>query len=160
MNDPPDLDDLAQQYLDLWQDQASAVARDPEVLRALSSWLAMLGSGSSGATPMAAPALGVPGTSGAEAESVPWPAAMMAAALAGTESNEQEQQKRHDDADGRDANGTPAAAASSGDGAGDLEYLLRRIADLEDRLAALETARNGASGAGSGTSGGPGGDSG
>jgi hypothetical protein len=139
MTDAPDLDTLAQQYLDLWQDHVTALANDPSVHRALSQALAVSG--------MAPPAGGNAADAGmaqAQAIAAAWPA-MMAAAMgnpvaAAMQASGEESGRGHDN--GR-AHGTASAAAASGDGAGHLDELLRRVAALEDRLAALESERAG-----------------
>lgn len=42
MSDPPDLDDLARCYLDLWQDQLSALADDDEVAEVMARTLELM----------------------------------------------------------------------------------------------------------------------
>src|SRR3546814_17791033 len=46
--DGPDLDDLARRYVDLWQDQVSALAADPEFAESLQKVMAALGIAASG----------------------------------------------------------------------------------------------------------------
>jgi glutathione S-transferase len=45
MSQPPDIEALARRYLDLWQDQASALAGDAEFARQLGRWLTLMQSG-------------------------------------------------------------------------------------------------------------------
>ncbi len=45
MSDPPDLDDLARRYLDLWQDQLSALADDDEVAEVMARTLELMTTG-------------------------------------------------------------------------------------------------------------------
>ena len=45
MSQPPDIEALARRYLDLWQDQASALAGDAELARQLGRWLTLMQSG-------------------------------------------------------------------------------------------------------------------
>ncbi|MDH3474917.1 MAG: hypothetical protein OEM59_14640, partial [Rhodospirillales bacterium] len=71
MSDKADLDELARRYLDLWQDQISALAGDPEVAESLSRLAAAAGPGGSAAWAawpaiMAGLGAGMPGTAGTE----------------------------------------------------------------------------------------------
>jgi hypothetical protein len=127
--DSAELEALAARYLDLWQDQVSAMAADSDLAAAFQSlfgpsgWAAM-----AGASPLAA-----------------WQAMMaqftnVAQTAAGTPA----ERTSHDPARGqrRGANGptagaSAAAAAPDGGDAG-LDELARRLAALEARLAALE----------------------
>jgi hypothetical protein len=45
MADAPDLDTLAKRYLDLWQEQFSAMASDPALAEAMTQWLGLMGLG-------------------------------------------------------------------------------------------------------------------
>jgi len=42
---PPDIEALARRYLDLWQDQATALAGDAELARQLGRWFSVMQSG-------------------------------------------------------------------------------------------------------------------
>ena len=43
MAEPPDLQDLAKRYLDLWQDQLRAMAADPDTMASVGRMLAAAG---------------------------------------------------------------------------------------------------------------------
>jgi hypothetical protein len=45
MSEPPSLEALARRYLDLWQDQATALAGDVELARQIGQWLSMMQAG-------------------------------------------------------------------------------------------------------------------
>jgi hypothetical protein len=62
MSQPPDIEALARRYLDLWQDQASALAGDAELARQLGRWLTLIQSGMAHALQTAATAAAAPGT--------------------------------------------------------------------------------------------------
>ena len=117
MSDEAELDELARRYLDLWQDQMSALAADPAYAEALGRLLGAMG--------LADPAAGGKADDGKGA-------------------------REGGDEPGSGAAGTSAAAAAPHAGGPDLEFLLRRLAALEKRVAALESgtprARGGAKG--------------
>jgi hypothetical protein len=117
MAEPPDLDALARRYLDLWQDQMTAMAGDPTLAAALGR----LFETAAAAMPM--------NWFGA------WLQAMQQAMRAGAASG--------DDGGGgtRAKAGAAAAAAAPVDGGRDLARLRRRVAALEARLARLEAGR-------------------
>lgn len=123
MSEPPDLETLARRYLDLWQDQVSALAADPEFTETLGRMLQV------------SAALGPAG----------WMSVWTAAA-AGLKP-----QNAHDERSAKSATtpanpapGSAAAAAPSHDGGDDLAELRRRLAALEARLAGLDGARGAA----------------
>jgi hypothetical protein len=135
MSDTPDLDELAERYLDLWQDQMSALASDPEFAEVMNRLLAS----SAAAMPDLAAAWAA------------WPA-MMAGLGAGKRTEDGKDAEQTDGGPGaaptgrkggaRAAKGAPraeAAAAAPGDRRADLVELARRLAALEDRVAALES---------------------
>jgi len=62
MSQPPDIEALARRYLDLWQDQASALAGDAELARQLGRWLTLMQSGMAHAFQAAAATTSTPGT--------------------------------------------------------------------------------------------------
>jgi len=142
---PEDLQDLARRYVDLWQDQMTALASDPDFAESLQKVLTSMGVAASGL-----PALWTA-----------WPAAMssmMAAvqpdlqaaarAAAGTAGERENAGKRENDgssagkhkADSQAgaAAGAPASAAAPHGGGTDLGVLEERLAALEQRLLALE----------------------
>jgi hypothetical protein len=120
MSEQADLDELARRYLDLWQDQMTALAGDPDFAEALQQLMT---------------AMSIPG--GAPGPAVPefwraWPA-MMTGQQPG-----QQTEVSADDGTGGVAPGSPAAATAPDGGGPDLDFLTRRLATLEDRIAALE----------------------
>ena len=111
MSDTPDMENLARRFLDLWQDQLAAMASDPEAAESLNRLMAL--AGPPGAAFATAYGQNIPGESPA-----------------------------HDgraQTDSAPAPGATAAAPASGDGDGNLGELLRRLGDVEKRLAELES---------------------
>jgi hypothetical protein len=133
MSNEANLDELARRYLELWQDQMSALAADPEFAEALSRLVNTMGlTGTQGG--------GFPGLA-ASAWSA-WPAMLsgMAAAMEG-----QAEDGASLGRPGSVANAGPkttarsaTAAAASEPGAARLAELESRLAALQDRVAALE----------------------
>ena len=122
----PDLEDLARRYVDLWQDQMTALAADPAFAESMQKVMAALGVAASG----------LPAAWAA------WPAALcslMAAARPDVERGQQSHDRKPAAAPGA----APAAAAPDGRGA-DLGILTERLAALEQRIAALEGGTGGA----------------
>ncbi|MEE8444708.1 MAG: hypothetical protein V3S44_05115 [Alphaproteobacteria bacterium] len=127
-----DLEGLAKRFQDLWRDQMSASAADPEFMEMMGKWMGAFTAGAK--PPGALPTAGmVP--PGMPMDPAAWMAAMQAA-LAGGDRNEE----------GKPKAGSKAAAAASG--AGDVagDKLERRLAGLEARLERLEAALDGARG--------------
>ncbi len=135
MSDTPDLDELAERYLDLWQDQMTALASDPEFAEVMNRLLA-------------SSAAAMPDLAAAWAK---WPAAM-AGLGAGGRTQDGKAAEQTDGGPGtartggkgrtRAAKRSPrakAAAVAPGDRGADLVELARRLAALEDRVAALES---------------------
>jgi hypothetical protein len=120
MSEPPDLESLARKFLDLWQDQMTAVAADPETADMITRFMAMMTPGMGALLPMQ--------MGGAWAGLPPAGEEMLerirAAAAAGG-------------AYGAAAGAAPDAAAS-GRRRDDLDELSRRLARLEQRLDRLE----------------------
>jgi hypothetical protein len=126
MPEPPDLETLARRYLDLWQDQVSALAADPEFTETLGRLLQV------------SAALGPAG----------W-MSLWTAAAAGLQP--QKGQNPHAARPFTTGNAAPAraaetagpapAAASPGDGNADLAELRRRLAVLEERLGRVAAER-------------------
>jgi hypothetical protein len=122
---PPSLDSLARRYLDLWQDQWTAAAADPEVIENFVRLFQMMGQGAASFAPFflgptAFAGLSCPGTGWDPRPQPP------AAGEAGVE---------------RPAAPAPGAAPvrpASGDRDLVIAQLLGRIAALEERLAAVE----------------------
>ncbi|GAB4394310.1 MAG: hypothetical protein Tsb0032_18280 [Kiloniellaceae bacterium] len=140
------LQELARRYVDLWQDQMTALASDPEFADSLQKVMAAMG----------VAAGGLPAIWSA------WPAAMssvMAAAQPGM-TNPQGQETHGAPTGGTPAGGTPAgrqengaaapgaaaAAAASHGGGADLGGLEERLAALEQRVRELEGSLEGRSG--------------
>ncbi|WP_299395746.1 hypothetical protein [Pelagibius sp.] len=153
MSQTEELEDLARRYVDLWQDQMTALAADPDFAEAMQRVMASLG----------VTAAGLPAVWGA------WPAAMASmlaaaqggppaglqaaglqaaglqaagAAKAGGPEKDGARNGRREDVRGNDgsagpAGPAPAAAASDGGGA-DLGVIAERLAALEQRILALE----------------------
>lgn len=165
MTQPPDSQDVAKRFLDLWQDQVSRMSTDPDLAEGMRRWQAFwMGMGQPGpeskqATPDGLqPGYG-PGTRPSEAE----PAAPMTSQDgAGTAYDEEggavDAGPEHS-VDGRNAggnggrssrltasgaapgehaSGSATAAAVSGDGGNDLAVVIRELRRLESRIAALE----------------------
>jgi hypothetical protein len=126
MSDNPDIDELAERYLDLWQDQLSALAGDPEFAEMMTRLM-----GSSAAA--------MPGTAAWAA----WPAALagLVPGAAGERAGDgkDEEQAAGTAGAGTGPSGTKAAAAAPGAGGADLVELARRLAALEERVATLES---------------------
>jgi len=143
MSQTEELEELARRYVDLWQDQMTALAADPDFAEAMQRVMASLG----------VTAAGLPAVWGA------WPAAMAsmlaaaqgappaglqgaAGAKAGGPKKDGSTNGRREDVRGNDgaagsAGPAPAAAASDGGGA-DLGVIAERLAALEQRILALE----------------------
>ncbi|MEO3428231.1 hypothetical protein AAFN88_05195 [Pelagibius sp. CAU 1746] len=137
---PEDLEELARRYVDLWQDQMTALAADPEFAESLQKVMAAMGVAASGLPAMWSA----------------WPAAMstlMSAAQPATQTGRTNPQEpktdekpagaKHDgsgQASGPRAAeaGAEAAAAASHGGGADLGLLEERLAALEQRIRDLE----------------------
>jgi uncharacterized protein YhaN len=134
MSERADLDELARRYLDLWQDQMTALAGDREFAETMQQLMTTMGLAAT-----AAPEFWRA-----------WPATM-----AGLQAAEQTQGTSDDQsreagpgAPARSApgsaagtaTGTAAPAAASDGGESGLDQLARRLAALEERIAALEAA--------------------
>lgn len=119
MSEPPDYDQLAQQYLSLWQDQIASATSDPAVVdnltRMMAGWQTMMGTLAQ--TPATAP-MDKGGATDDDNES-----ATKGSATGQTRPT--------------------SAAASSGSSDDVVRRLHERIADLEKRLAAVETKLSG-----------------
>ncbi|MEQ8196292.1 MAG: hypothetical protein RIB59_17550 [Rhodospirillales bacterium] len=120
MTKQPDLDDLARQYLDLWQDQLTGMAQDPEVTEMMARTVELMNTNMAAFTLFAQSALNAAAKrpDGTKVDGDDQPAS----------------QRRTKSATA----GSAAAAAASGDSDLDVDELLRRIETLEKRIAALE----------------------
>ncbi|MEK9753676.1 MAG: hypothetical protein VW338_10785 [Rhodospirillaceae bacterium] len=118
---PPDLEDLAKQYLDMWQAQVNAMAGDGEATKALAGTMAMMGAGAQSFAQAFAEA------------------ARQAATAARTGAAD-------DGGGGTGAGANPgaggaaaAADAAPGDASAAVNELARRLAAAEERIARLES---------------------
>jgi len=120
MTDQPDFTALARQYLDLWEDQLSAMAADPDLAEQTSRFFDTMTQLGGTSNPMGAPGL----------------AALMAQmsghARATTDQADGPKDQRASEA------GASPAAASPDDRDQQLVELTRRLADAEGRLDRLE----------------------
>ena len=112
MGEPPDLAALARRYVELWQDQLTAMAADPAFSQGMAALLAGL-----------SPLWPQPGQ---------WPATPEGAQRAANEFARTFQSAAA-------AAGSASAGAASRQRQPDLAVLAGRLAALEDRLAALES---------------------
>jgi hypothetical protein len=132
--EPEDLDALARRYVDLWQDQMTALAGDPDFAESLQKLMAALGVGAGG----------MPALMSA------WPTAMaglMAAAQPTAKAPQGDGgQESHGKSGPMSAAGAAAVAASSDGGGADLGRLEERLAAVEQRLAAMEGTLDGRAG--------------
>ncbi|WP_254434899.1 hypothetical protein [Magnetospirillum sp. UT-4] len=112
---PPDLKALARRYLDLWQEQVAAMANDPALAEALARSIALIAQGPAAFVQVAQTGMSSPAsearTPDAASPKRPFPA----------------------------STGSPAVAAAPDDPCLDAAGLARRLAAVEDRLAALES---------------------
>ena len=129
--DPPTLESLARRYLDLWQDQWSALAVDPDVAENFARLFQIMGQGAAAMAPFTAFGMNA-GTAQRQQFHDPFASSMAGRPAADPPS------------------GSPSARAPHGGDADHAADLARRIAVLEERLAALE---DGAPRAGGGTQG-------
>jgi len=133
MADQPDLDQLAKQYLDLWQDHMQAMAADPQVAQTMSQMTQMMTGSATAFAALAQQALnaGKPASPQAPGHTT--------------------DTRTHDQADhGRGAASAPpggvgpqAPGAAHDGGDIDLAEFARRLDGIERRLAALEAGTGG-----------------
>ena len=129
MAEPPDMNELAKRYLDLWQEHLTLTASDPETMDALGRIIDSLSAWAPG--PGGLPGVPVPGG----------PFAWGSTPEHGTRTAEPSTETQ---------TGPAAAASASDDGDGGADFLNRRVARLEDRIAELESQLAGQSGSASG----------
>ena len=130
MADPPDFEELARQYVDLWEDQLTAVTSDPELTAGLGRLFEAIWT----ANPVA------------QAAWAQWAALLQksrdgegdAHDLGGGPSQREREAGTASTRDAPTTHGSASAAAAPGDGLGRLDEFARRLADVESRLAALE----------------------
>ena len=138
MTDPPDLQTLAGRYLDLWQEQLGAMARDPAVSDALARSFSLMTQGLAEAAQGARPA-DDPAAGGEHARTRPPPEANPDGAT-----REPGVGSASDSGTGTGHTAGPAAAGpASGDSGPADDELAARIERLEQRVALLEAALGG-----------------
>lgn len=115
--DAPDLNALAREYLDLWQQQLAETARDDTLARTMSDAVRLM---SAGAAQMASQTAAMQQVMARQMDQ-----AGVAGGTFATDTAEA-------------ATGTAAAGASHRDDGRVLDELHRRVAELEERLAVLE----------------------
>jgi hypothetical protein len=153
MAEPPDFQDLARRYLDLWQEQWSAMSADPEAAEAMSRLYDMMGQQMAAAAPMAEAFLSAlpailgpfanPGQTGpgqtGPGQTPPGQTAH-GQTPPGTRGSHDAADAARSAAADEPPGAAPAGPAPDG-GAVDVAELLGRIAALEDRIAKLEAKR-------------------
>jgi hypothetical protein len=123
---------LARRFIDLWQDQLSAMARDGQSNEVLQQWSRFWVAAGAPPGSMTSPG-GLP--SGDE------PTAEATAAASPTKGTEtRETSARDPTSDRLPSVGPKTAGAPSGHGDVELDELTRRVRELEARLAAMESA--------------------
>jgi hypothetical protein len=136
MSEEAKLDELAHRYVELWQDQMSALAADPEFAEALGRFFKAIG------LTRAEDGTDAGALAGAAAAWAAWPAMIggAAAALEGQAGNGAGAGPSGGDrtAGGKTAARPAAPAAASEPGDARLAQLEERLAALQDRVAALE----------------------
>ena len=152
MPEPSDPEEWAKRYLDLWQDQISAMARDPEVLKnLLYPFMSLAADGSAknknGSAAAVDPALieqvtnaWLTGFMGRRQDADAGPSAHRTSFGRGPDGRDDDGQDETEDA-GNTAPGAEADAVASDNDDGNLAALARRIAGLEERIARLESAQ-------------------
>jgi hypothetical protein len=117
MSDPPDMEDLARRYLDLWQSQMSALAADPQVADTLNRLIGLWTANAAGAMPGLWP--GAPAPQSDDRHAAP-------------------QQPVGNANAGPAAPGAAPLADASRPGGVDVDELARRLAAVEERIDRLE----------------------
>ena len=133
MAEPPDIDQLAKQYLDLWQDHLKTMAADPQVAETMSQVTQMMTGSATAFAAMAGQAMKTQ-TANKDTDSHP---------------HDQRTDDDHDaaaqDARTTRTHGPGAAADAAAHGGADIDMakLARRLDGIERRLAALEAGAGG-----------------
>lgn len=151
MSEQADLDELARRYLDLWQDQMTALAGDTEFAEALQQLMATMGQAAPAAW-SAWPAMMAGLTPGqqmgqsadGQTRNGAKGAKSQGAKSQGTKSQAHTQDRGS--AQNPTAAGSAAAAATPGGGVPDLDVFTRRLTALEKRVASLEAGGAGRGG--------------
>lgn len=120
----PDLDDLAKQYMDLWQKQLSALSNDDTVADLMAKTLELMNPGTIQSGQPGQPNMMDP-------KNNPFLAAFSMTPETNANAGTRTQNRAQD--------GTKAASPSGGDPDHDVVELTRRIHALEKRIAELET---------------------
>ena len=120
MAEPPDLQALAKQYLDLWQDQLGGVSKDPQTTEIMAQTMELMNSGAQAFATMAA-------------------TVQHAGNFNGNDQGGSDGNKPSPNPSGNDAVPRPAGAAS-GAADPDLAEFARRLERIEGRLDTLEAA--------------------
>ena len=117
MSEPPDLDALAKQYLDLWQQQLGGISKDQQTAEIMAQTMELM-------------------NAGAQAF------ATMAAAQSGGNTGDNDQGDSDGNPPPHDSSGAGARPAGAPSGAADpdLAKLARRLERIEERLDLLEAA--------------------
>jgi len=129
MSEQADLDELARRYLDLWQDQITALAADEDFARDMARLMGAMGLGGPAALTAWSQELAAMG-----------PAFPTKAKRDGAKGDGHSEQRRGetDAASGRAAAGSPAVAPAPPGGITGLDDIARRLGALEERISALE----------------------
>lgn len=148
MSDKPDLEKLARRYVDLWQEQLGALAKDPDMAEAMARTIELMNSGASAFASEAGKAMRSAGQPFSQDPAPDVPTADDPAERQPNSEPENGPDRRTNDAHG-------AATAAAASGAGDLgsDDVANRLAALERRIAKLEAGAKRRSGKPAGGSG-------
>ena len=120
MAKPPDLQDLAKQYLDLWQDQLGGVSKDPQTAEIMAQTMELMNAGAQAFANMAT------------------------AAQHGMNTGDNHQGDNDGNAPPPESSTADAVPQPSGDASGaadtDMAEFARRLKRIEERLDTLEAA--------------------
>lgn len=129
MADQPDLDQLAKQYLDLWQDHMQSMAADPNIAETMSQMTQMMTGSATAFAALAQQAMAAQNssTAGNTTETTP----------------DEQTDDRQTDAGPAAGEGSPPSAVSRGGPDIDNAELARRLDGIERRLADIEARIDG-----------------